>query len=184
MEFEELWSEHRAGIEAIVRAKISNPVDAEDTLQEILLKISKGINSLRSSELMKAWIYRISRNAIVDFYCKKATDKTAPMADPSDVPDFSNDGPDIHQALTQCLAPFINALPADTREVLTAIELDGMGQKAFAESRGIKYSTFKSRVQRGRIQLRKVFEDCCEFSMDAGGRVMDFSPKAEACDGC
>jgi RNA polymerase sigma-70 factor (ECF subfamily) len=39
----------------------------------------------------------------------------------------------------------------------------------------------KSRVQRGRAQLRCMLEACCEIAVDARGGVTDFEPRPEAC---
>ena len=42
--------------------------------------------------------------------------------------------------------------------MLTAIDLQGMSQRDYAEQHGLNYSTLKSRVQKGRNDLRQAFE--------------------------
>jgi len=42
----------------------------------------------------------------------------------------------------------------------------------------------KSRVQRGRDQLRRIFEQCCEIALDARGKPTDFVPRAQPCGSC
>jgi RNA polymerase sigma-70 factor (ECF subfamily) len=42
---------------------------------------------------------------------------------------------------------------------------------------GISLSGMKSRVQRGRQQLRRMFEDCCAIALDARGHVIECEPR-------
>ena len=51
---------------------------------------------------------------------------------------------------------------------------------------GISLSGMKSRVQRGRVQLRKALEDCCHIALDARGRVVSCEPRSDGRlpDGC
>ena len=44
---------------------------------------------------------------------------------------------------------------------------------------GISLSAMKSRVQRGREQLREAFEDCCRIALDARGRVVACEPRPD-----
>ena len=78
-----------------------------------------------------------------------------------------------------CVAPFIKALPPDLGKMLQSIDIEGMSQKDYAAKHGIGYSTLKSRVQSGRIQLRKLFENSCDFTLDAQGNIVAYSRKAQ-----
>ncbi len=50
---------------------------------------------------------------------------------------------------------------------------------------GISVSGMKSRVQRGRAQLRPLFEDCCLIAVDARGKVTGYEPHPRPrCGGC
>jgi RNA polymerase sigma-70 factor (ECF subfamily) len=55
-----------------------------------------------------------------------------------------------------------------------ATDINGESQKALAESMGISYSTLKSRVQKARMELRSVFDECCRMNLDAQGNLMDY----------
>ena len=48
----------------------------------------------------------------------------------------------------------------------------------------LSLSGMKSRVQRGRDQLRRMFEQCCDIALDARGKVTDFTPRGHTCRGC
>ena len=46
-----------------------------------------------------------------------------------------------------------------------------------AEMLGVSVSGMKSRVQRGRERIRRMFEECCEISVDCRGHVTDCTPR-------
>src|SRR5690606_24480720 len=85
----------------------------------------------------------------------------------------------VEQALASVVALFLAALPSPYREALTLTELEGMTQKQAAEMLGISLSGMKSRVQRGRVLLRRSFEDCCTIALDVRGRIVGCEPRPD-----
>lgn len=92
---------------------------------------------------------------------------------------MDDDEHEAEQALARSVGPFIAMLPSPYREALTLTELQGLTQKEAAERVGISLSGMKSRVQRGRQQLRKALEDCCHIALDARGRVIACEVRAD-----
>ena len=92
----------------------------------------------------------------------------------------------VQQLLATSLAPFIAALASPYREALTLTELEGLTQKEAAAMLGISLSGMKSRVQRGRAQLRRALEACCHIVLDARRRVVACERRAGGDDssGC
>jgi RNA polymerase sigma-70 factor (ECF subfamily) len=68
-------------------------------------------------------------------------------------------------------------LPSPYREAVTLTELEGLTQKDAAEMLGVSVSGMKSRVQRGRERIRRMFEECCEMSVDCRGHVTGCTPR-------
>jgi len=170
----QIWDQYRSNLQALLRAKVNNAADAEDLLQDIMLKAHSKLGSLRDQSNLKAWLMQIARNSITDFYRAKGkhTHLQAELA--QDYWQIDDDLPAAQQDLSQCVRPFIQALSADKAKLLTAIDLEGQAQKQLAQELGISYSTLKSRVQRARIDLRQLFESCCSLELDAQGQVMDY----------
>jgi len=160
--------------------------DADDVLQDALVRIQEGLPGLRSTERFGPWVYRVTRSAIGDhlrFRARalesrrtaidegfKATSTSGP---PDDV-----DG-DLCPGLLRCVSAFVAELPSPYREAITLTELEGLSQREAAAMLGLSISGMKSRVQRGRERLRDLFERCCELTQDARGRVIACEPRAE-----
>ncbi|MCK8044191.1 RNA polymerase sigma factor SigZ [Shewanella sp. 1CM18E] len=180
MNIETVWQEYRNKIKAFLHAKVSNPDDVDDLLQEILIKTFDNLHSVQSEAKIKSWLYQVANNAIIDFYRKRGR---ASLIEGEELW-YEQSEQSTEQALSRCIEPFINALPEDSSALLTAIDLHGQSQKDYAAEHGISYSTLKSRVQKSRERLRGLYEECCHLSLDKQGNVVEFDPKNGNCKGC
>ncbi|MCL1139075.1 RNA polymerase sigma factor SigZ [Shewanella pneumatophori] len=180
MKTESIWQEYRNKIKVFLHAKVSDPDDVDDLLQEILIKTFDNLHSVQSEAKVKSWLYQVANNAIIDFYRKRG--RAAQLEGEELWYELSEES--TEQALSRCIEPFINALPEDSSALLTAIDLHGQSQKDYAAEHGISYSTLKSRVQKSRERLRGLYEECCYLSLDKQGNVVEFDPKSSNCKGC
>lgn len=149
--------------------------DADDVMQDVFLRMHRGLTSLRDEERFGPWVYRIARNAIVDHLRKQRV----PTED-IDIAIDREPEEDEH-LLAPYVASFVAELPSPYREALTLTELQGMTQKDAAAMLGISVSGMKSRVQRGRVLLRAAFEECCAIALDVRGRVIECTPRKTDC---
>jgi RNA polymerase sigma-70 factor (ECF subfamily) len=154
--------------------------DVDDVLQEILVRVALGLADLRDEERFGPWVYQVARNAVVDHLRARAR---APHTSEGEEATFDEDDAGVmteaEQLLAPLVAPFVAALPSPYREALTLTELEGLTQREAASMMGISLSGMKSRVQRGRAKLRESFELCCRFELDARGRVIECTPRAD-----
>lgn len=177
----EVFIKYADSMRSFVASKISNVEDAEDIFQDILIKIHKNLDEVKSVESIKPWVFSVARNSIIDFYRKKSRNKNEIFDENLFL--FEETKENLSE-LSHCLEPFISALPAESKDILTGIVLDGLSQKEFAELSKINYSTLKSKAQRARLQLLEVFQDCCTFQFDKNGNAIDFIPKKKTCSTC
>ena len=180
MKIEDIWLDYRAALKRFLHAKVSNEADVEDLLQDILIKTYSKLNTVKTQKSVKSWLFQIANHTIIDYYRKKGRVQAANTEDlwPLDEPQESK------VVLLNCISPFINALPDEHASLLTAIDLNNQSQKQYAEKLGVSYSTLKSRVQKSRGLLKKVFDDCCHFKMDNSGNVYDHEAKTKKYDSC
>ena len=112
------------------------------------------------------------RFSLLDHYRKHKPSTGIPDAlHEADEPALSGD------EFGKCLMPFINQLPPSYRDALLQTELGKLSQKEFAEQSAISYSGAKSRIQRGRQQLFELFKECCRFSADKYGNIIEYQGK-------
>ncbi|EEX32805.1 MULTISPECIES: RNA polymerase sigma factor SigZ [Vibrio] len=183
LKLEDVWTQYQQAVKSFLHSKVSNPDDVDDLQQEILIKTYQNLNTVKDTESVKSWLFQLANRTIIDFYRKRARQQRDGELEANDLW-FEEQEKSIDQDMMKCIKPFIQALPADQSELLDAVELQGASQKQLAEKAGVSYSTLKSRVQKGRTELRKLFEGCCSLSLDKHGNVIDCEEKSESCGRC
>ena len=183
MDVQRVWEEYGSQLRSFLVSKMPTPDDAEDLLQEILIKTHNNLANLKEPEKFKSWLYQIARNTITDFYRKQGAKVLGPGLPElgTFLSEDTNPQDPVFSELTQCLTPFLLRLPEKYRQAIEATDLVGQSQKDFAEELGLAHSTVKSRVQRGRAMLSDLFHECCAYQLDARGRIVDYKAGAECC---
>jgi RNA polymerase sigma-70 factor, ECF subfamily len=172
------WPELAERLRPFVARRVASEADADDVLQDVLMRMHRGLPSLADEERLAAWMFRIARTAIADHLRQRARH---PVAAPSEEPpgevDEPPDSDEAARIVARSLSLFVSLLPSPYREAITLVELEGRTHKQAAEMLGISVSGMKSRVQRGRAKLRTMLELCCEIAVDARGRVIACEPR-------
>jgi RNA polymerase sigma-70 factor (ECF subfamily) len=154
-------------------------------LQDVLVRVQRGLPGLRDEERFTSWLFQIARSSIGEH---RRTRARHPLADAPDdteiVAEPNEDDREAARALACCISIFVAQLPSPYREAITLVELEGLTAREAAEMVGVSVSGMKSRVQRGRAQLRALFEACCEIALDARGKVIDYTPRQRVCQAC
>jgi RNA polymerase sigma-70 factor, ECF subfamily len=161
--------------------------EVDDVLQEVFLRMHRGLPTLRDDQRFGPWVYQIARSAIVDHQRAASRHPSATLSATEELPEVqdADAGGRAERALAVHIAPFVAMLPSPYREALTLTELQGLTQKQAAEMLGVSLSGMKSRVQRGRVRLRELLEACCKIALDVRGGVMACEPRlGRAPDGC
>ncbi|MCZ2250025.1 MAG: sigma-70 family RNA polymerase sigma factor [Bacteroidia bacterium] len=174
------WRELEAKLRPFVARRVHSMVDVDDVVQDVFLRMQRGLGGLRDEERFGPWVYQVARSAIADHQRAQAKYGLADASAAEEAPVESEDGErSVEQVVASYLAPFVAMLPSPYREALTLTELEGLTQKQAAEMLGISLSGMKSRVQRGRVQLRQALEDCCLIALDVRGQVVSCVPRPD-----
>jgi RNA polymerase sigma-70 factor (ECF subfamily) len=64
------WNKFRSELLNYIKKKIQNEADAEDILQEVFIKMYVNFEHLEHHGKLRSWLYKITNNAIIDFFRK------------------------------------------------------------------------------------------------------------------
>jgi RNA polymerase sigma-70 factor (ECF subfamily) len=183
------WRELRGPLAGFIAHRVADPQDAEDVLQDVLLRIHRHADELAGADRVLAWVHRIARNAIVDFYRRRAAWPELPAGAAGDLGEVPrpSDEPDadaLRRELAACLRPLLERMPEKHRQALVLTELEGLPQVEAAHRVGISVSGMKARVQRGRSQLKTLLLECCHVELDRRGRITEYRARGGSCERC
>lgn len=177
------WRDLEATLRPFIARRIRVAADVDDVLQDVFLRMQRGLAGLRDDERFGPWAYQVARSAIADHLRTAARHPTSDVS-PVAVEALSAGGADAADGATErevarYVTPFVAMLPSPYREALTLTELEGLTQREAAVLLGLSLSGMKSRVQRGRLLLRRALEDCCHIALDARGGVIGCEPRPD-----
>ncbi|CAE7881971.1 sigZ [Symbiodinium microadriaticum] len=175
METATIWANFKQELLGFIKSKVNDSNHADDILQDVFVKIHLNLGQLKSEERLTSWIYQITRNSIIDFYRKNQN-----MLELEDVP-IEEDTSSLNDSFAQCVRPFMEELSDSDRQILTETVFGGISQKDYAKNHNLSHSGAKSRTQRARHKLKKVFTDCCLIESDRYGNITNVVKKGCHC---
>lgn len=187
---EAVWHEMHTPLLRFIARRVSDPRDAEDVLQDVMVRIHRHAGEIEEFEQVGAWVHQVTRTAIVDFYRRRAArpeqaaGTSAELGESQLLAALDSTPPETTRSeLARCLRPLLAQLPDKYREALELTEFEGLSQVAAAERLGLSTSGMKARVQRARMQLRNLLLECCDVELDRRGGVAGYHARADGC-GC
>lgn len=154
------------------RTVCGGPADAEDVMQDALLKTFRHVRRIRDPRAFRTWLYRTVRNACLMKRRRKAgepsrmlsLDDVLPAVDGPMRSEPAGRGRDpeglaVDAALRRRLDRALRALPAGHRAVVFLREIEGFSTKEAADILKVSESNVKMRLHRARLFLRKQLED-------------------------
>lgn len=148
--FEELFRRHHAQLYRVARRSSMTDQDADEAVQDAMLRAHRGAGSFRHDAAVGSWLHRIVVNACRDQLRRNAIRTTvvlseeylAPLPDPAARLDIALV---VRQALLR--------LPAEQRAAVAAVDMHGYSVAEAAAVLGVAEGTVKSRCARGRSRL-------------------------------
>ena len=160
--FETLVGEHSPRLQRTLRHIVGSAEDAEEVLQEALLKAWRGLPGFRAEARFSTWLYRIAMNEANRRLARNARRASLPIDDVMlELPDLT-DGPaalaeanELEEHLQQCIA----ALPVQYRAAVVLRDVQGLSNEEAASVLELELRNFKSRLHRGRMAIRQMVEE-------------------------
>ena len=174
-----IWEQLSEDLRAFIRRRVPDDATADDLLQDVFVRIHERLDQLGEDERVAAWVYRIARNRIADHYRQQRP--SAPLPELAAEEPEPSDVPLRNQLVGAWLAAMIEQLPDTYRDAVRMVELEGLSQVEVARRLGLSVSGAKSRVQRGRAELRRILDRCCHVELDRRGNVLDITSRDRCC---
>ncbi len=177
-ELELLFAQHRQRLGRYVQSMLRDRAEAEDLLQEIMLRAHRGFGDLRETEASATWLFRIATHACLDHLRARARRPVIDGGADPDALDDAGDDPITLQAtieqreMSECVQRFLVALPDDYRSVIMLTEIEGLSGPEISELLGVPLTTVKMRLHRARRMLQEELEAGCSLGCNERGVIV------------
>jgi RNA polymerase sigma factor (sigma-70 family) len=159
-----------------IRRRVRSEADAEDILQDVFYQLASSYSVTEPIEEMTAWLFRVARNKIIDWYRKKKPDTVQVDRTDNEVqlgpaemlfdPRQDPDAVYARSLLWTELSDALDELPENQREVFMMHELQGLSFKEIAELTGEPVNTLLSRKRYAVLYLREQLQELYNESFD------------------
>lgn len=156
--WEEIVAQHSGRVYRLAYRLTGNPHDAEDLTHDVFIRVFRSLHSYQPGTF-EGWLHRITTNVFLDKMRRKQRirfdalpeDAAYRMAStepgPEQVYDQTHFGDDVQRALAQ--------LSPEFRAAVVLCDIEGLSYEEIAATLGVKLGTVRSRIHRGRAQLRE-----------------------------
>lgn len=159
--FNELMSMHERRMYAVAMRMCGNHEDAQDCLQEAMIRVYRAISGFKAQSSFSTWVYRITTNTCLDELRRRKARPNASLDGLLDAgwsPADSEDTPERHTLRAEkakLLRQMIGELPEDMRAAIILRDVQGLPYEDIAAALNVNVGTIKSRISRGREKLRE-----------------------------
>lgn len=173
--FGHLVETYQKRVYALTVRMCPTPELAEEAAQEAFLSAWQGLPFFRGDSAFSTWLYRLASNACVDLLRKEGRHQgpslddeavTADVADPSPTPEKAAEQRELRAQIEAGL----RSLSPEHREVLVLREIQQLSYDEIADTLSLDLGTVKSRINRGRRQLRDFLIKQGNFSAPAASK--------------
>ena len=154
--FDALVMPHSTSAYNLARWLLGNDADAEDVLQDALIKAFRNLETLRSPNV-RAWLLQIVRNTAYTQISSKKGARDLSIEDIGDAraDEASNPAALLLQSIDRAnLHRAIDGLPVEYREAVVLRELEGLSYREISEIAAIPIGTVMSRLARARTKIQ------------------------------
>ncbi|MBK8539007.1 MAG: sigma-70 family RNA polymerase sigma factor [Ardenticatenia bacterium] len=161
--FTALFRRHHLGVWRLCNRFVFNIRDAEDLVQEVFLRVYRGLDQFEGRSSFTTWLYRV---ALSTGQNEIRSRNRRPKADDMEIDDLADrltdgstpEGAMLSAVAAESLARALESLPPESLEVLCLRDVEGLAYTELAERLSIGVSAAKMRVQRARQALQRAYQ--------------------------
>ncbi len=156
--WEEIVEQHSARVYRLAYRLTGNVHDAEDLTHDVFIRVFRSLSTYQPGTF-EGWLHRITTNVFLDRMRRKQRIRFDALSEESAARLASREpGPEQTYADTHLdddVQRALDALPPDFRAAVVLCDIEGLSYEEIAATLGIKLGTVRSRIHRGRAQLRE-----------------------------
>ena len=161
--FAEIVGRHERRLRIVLLRILDDPRDVEEAVQDAFVQAWRNLDRYRAEAALFTWLYRIGVNAALARTRRKRhptsgleslPDEGAPQVARDLLPEPSAEANDLRTRVLGSLAQ----LPFEYREAVVLRDLAGLSNEEVATALDVSLAAAKSRIHRGRLQLRDLLE--------------------------
>ncbi len=171
--FSELMAAHERRMYAVAFRLCGNHEDAQDCLQDAMIRVYRAISGFKGQSSFSTWVYRITTNTCLDELRRRKNKQNTSLDSLLDAgwsPADEYDTPERHALQSEKrreIEQAIAGLPDDMRAAIVLRDVQGFSYDEIASMLGANVGTVKSRISRGREKLREKLSQTLElFAQD------------------
>lgn len=169
--FAELVVSHADRVHRALRRFGLDADEADEVAQEVFVRAWRGLARFEERAQFSTWLYRIAFNEAQRRLSRRPAPRAEPALDREDdpilaLPEAPELGPDaqtLEREFEVALEEALSQLPTDRRAAVVLRDIEGLSTDDAARIVGVGDAAFKSRLHRGRMQLRALLEPYLEF---------------------
>lgn len=167
--FNHLMAQHERRMYAVALRMCGNREDAQDCLQEAMLRVYRAIGGFKGQSSFSTWVYRITMNTCLDELRRKKNRQNTSLDNLLDMgwsPADESNAPEkqaMRSELRRNLNRAIQELPEEMRSAVVLRDIQGFSYDEIARMLEINVGTIKSRISRGREKLREKLKENAEL---------------------
>jgi len=169
--FEDLAGTYSKPLLGYLVRMTGNSADADDLLQETLIRMARELPRLRSPGAAKGWAYRVATNVAIDFLRKKKKVRFEEFDDESTPVDGGELDGLVVDEMNNCIRGVIDRLPPDYRAAIVLSNLQGLSVAETASIMGTSVGAAKVRIHRAKARLKEALNRECDFYASPEGSV-------------
>lgn len=156
--FEEIYKQFSSTVYTIALGVTRNRQDAEEATQDVFVKVFRGLKNFRFGSSFSTWLYRITINAAINIYRKRARHGAASLQY-DELKDSRAAAPDMRRQETERqdvaarVAALLDNISPEHRSCIALREIEGLDYKEMAGVLSIPLNTVRSRLKRAREAL-------------------------------
>jgi RNA polymerase sigma-70 factor (ECF subfamily) len=139
--------------------------EADEVAQEVFVRAWRGLARFQERSQFSTWLYRIAFNEAQRRLSRRSPARAEPEPDREDPvvsvqesPELGPEAQTLDAEFARTLERALDQLPADWRAAVVLRDVEGLSTHDAAEVVGVREAAFKSRLHRGRMQLRALLE--------------------------